>query len=179
MAAQPFKHRIEHTKNKHSRAVCKGNTIIIRLARNLSGTEEQEHIQSLLRRMTHLVLEEREKKMVDPFRHLLSGGQTQSITLATGKKYMFALVPSASTSHQFAPIILVTYFQARTPSHFRARSQNKRRDLQRPHSRSENQFCHHTMGQLLTARRHHAQYCASLLAAKFAPLCNHSRTGTP
>ena len=97
MAAQPFKHRIEHTKNKHSRAVCKGNTIIIRLARNLSGAEEQEHIQSLLRRMTHLVLEEREKKMVDPFRHLLSGGQTQSITLATGKKYMFALAPATRT----------------------------------------------------------------------------------
>ncbi len=75
--------------------MCKGDTIIIRLAKNLSKTEEQEHIQSLLRRMTHLVLEEREKKVIDPFRHLLSGGQTQSVTLSTGKRYMIALQPSA------------------------------------------------------------------------------------
>ncbi len=97
MASGRFKHRIEHTKNKHSRAVCKGNTIIIRLARNLSMTEEQEHIQSLLRRMTHLILEEREKKVIDPFRHLLNGGQTQTVTIATSKKYTISLAPGART----------------------------------------------------------------------------------
>ena len=83
MAKLPIRHRVEYTRNKHSRAVCRGNTIIIRLARNLSKAEEREHIQSLLRRMTHLVLQEREKSSVDPFRHLLSGGQTQTVTLAT------------------------------------------------------------------------------------------------
>lgn len=98
MAKRPLRHRVEYTKNKHSRAVCKGDTIIIRLAKNLSKTEEQEHIQSLLRRMTHLVLEEREKKMIDPFRHLLAGGQTQSITLSTGKRYLIALQPAAHTA---------------------------------------------------------------------------------
>ncbi|UPA22279.1 M48 family metallopeptidase [Candidatus Peribacteria bacterium] len=98
MASRPLRHRIEYTKNKHSRAVCKGDTIIIRLAKNLSKTEEQEHIQSLLRRMTHLVLEEHEKKMIDPFRHLLNGGQTQTVTLATGKKYVIALHPGTRTS---------------------------------------------------------------------------------
>ncbi len=100
MSQRHLRHRIEYTKNKHSRAVCKDDTIIIRLAKNLSQTEEQEHIQSLLRRMTHLVLVEREKKMIDPFRHLLTGGQTQTVTLASGKKYVIALRPSTRTSYK-------------------------------------------------------------------------------
>lgn len=92
-----IRHKIEHTRNKHSRAVCKGDTIIIRLAKNLSKTEEQEHIQNLLRRMTHMVLEERQKTSIDPFRHLLNGGQTQTVTLTSGKRITFCLVPGATT----------------------------------------------------------------------------------
>lgn len=97
MEPRRFRHRIERTKNKHSRAVCRGNTIVIRLAKNLSKSEEQEHIQSLLRRMTHLVLEERQKKVIDPFRHILNGGQSQTVTLPTGKKYAFTLIPGERT----------------------------------------------------------------------------------
>lgn len=97
MAPRPIRHRVEHTRNKHSRAICREDTIIIRLARNLSKTEEQEHISNLLRRMTHLVLEERQKTVIDPFRHLLSGGQSLTITLATGKKIRFALMPGSRT----------------------------------------------------------------------------------
>ncbi|HVW66886.1 MAG TPA: M48 family metallopeptidase [Candidatus Peribacteraceae bacterium] len=97
MEPRRLRHRIEYTKNKHSRAICKGDTIIIRLARNLSKAEEQEHIQSLLRRMTHLVLEEREKKAIDPFRHLLTGGQTLTVSLDTGKRYLFTLHPATKT----------------------------------------------------------------------------------
>lgn len=97
MAERHLRHRIEYTKNKHSRAVCKDDTIIIRLAKNLSKTEEQEHIQSLLRRMTHLVLEEREKKSIDPFRHLLIGGHTLTVTISTGKKYAITLQPGTRT----------------------------------------------------------------------------------
>jgi predicted metal-dependent hydrolase len=92
-----LRHRVERTRNKHSRAVCRGDTIIIRLARNLSRTEEQEHIRSLLRRMTHLVLEERQKTIVDPFRHLLDGGQSAMVTLATGKRILFSLTPGERT----------------------------------------------------------------------------------
>lgn len=92
-----LRHRVEHTRNKHSRAVCKDDTIIIRLARNLSKTEEQEHISNLLRRMTQLVLEERQKESIHPFQHLLTGGQTQTVTLATGKRYAFSLYPSTRT----------------------------------------------------------------------------------
>lgn len=97
MEPRRIRHKIEHTRNKHSRAVCRGDTIIIRLAKNLSRTEEQEHIQNLLRRMTHLVLEEREKTVVDPFRHLLNGGQSLTVTLATGKKVHFTLIPGTRT----------------------------------------------------------------------------------
>jgi predicted metal-dependent hydrolase len=92
MQPMRLRHKVEHTRNKHSRAVCRGDTIVIRLARNLSKTEEQEHIQSLLRRMTHLVLEERQKTVIDPFRHILLGGQSATVTLATGKKIHFTLV---------------------------------------------------------------------------------------
>ena len=97
MTPPRIRHRIEYTRNKHSRAVCSGDIIIIRLARNLSKTEEQEHICSLLRRMTQLVLQERQKKVINPFRHLLDGGQSLTITLATGKQYMFTLVPGSRT----------------------------------------------------------------------------------
>ena len=92
-----LRHKVERTRNKHSRAVCRDDTIIIRLAKNLSRAEEQEHIQSLLRRMTHMVLEERQKTSIDPFRHLLNGGQTQTIILASGKRMTFSLVPGART----------------------------------------------------------------------------------
>lgn len=97
MEPKRIRHRVEYTRNKHSRAICKGDTIIIRLAKNLSKTEEQEHIQNLLRRMTHLVLEERQKKVIDPFRYLLTGGQSQTVTLATGKKVHFTLIPGNRT----------------------------------------------------------------------------------
>lgn len=97
MTNRHFRHRVEHTRNKHSRAICKGDTIIIRLAKNLSRTEEQEHIQNLLRRMTHLVLQERQKTMISPFDHLLSGGQTQTITPTIGRKMHLSLVPGMRT----------------------------------------------------------------------------------
>lgn len=100
MARPRLRHRVEYTRNKHSRAVYRGNTIIIRLARNLSKTEERDHIQNLLRRMTHLLLQERQKTIVDPFRSLLEGGSSQTVTISTGKKYVFSLVPGERTSAQ-------------------------------------------------------------------------------
>lgn len=97
MANFRIRHRIERTRNKHSRAVCRDDTIVIRLARNLTKTEEQEHIQNLLRRMTQLVLEDRQKKTLDPFRALLNGAQSQTVTLATGRKILFTLQPGNTT----------------------------------------------------------------------------------
>ncbi len=91
-----FRHKIERTRNKHSRAVYQGNTIIIRLARNLSRTEEQEHIRNLLRRMAHLILLDREKTLIDPFRPLLDGAS--SMKLKIGRKTVtFWLRPGDKT----------------------------------------------------------------------------------
>lgn len=91
-----FRHKIERTRNKHSRAVYQGNTIIIRLARNLSRTEEQEHIRNLLRRMAHLILLDREKTLIDPFRPLLDGAS--SMKLKVGRKTVtFWLRPGEKT----------------------------------------------------------------------------------
>lgn len=91
-----FNHKIERTRNKHSRAVYRGNTIIIRLAKNLSRTEEQEHIRNLLRRMAHLILLDREKELIDPFRALLDGAS--SVKVAVGRKTIaFSLRPGEKT----------------------------------------------------------------------------------
>lgn len=91
-----FRHKVERTRNKHSRAVYRGNTIIIRLAKNLSRTEEQEHIRNLLRRMAHLILLDREKTLVDPFRPLLDGAS--SLKVKVGRKTVsFTLRPGERT----------------------------------------------------------------------------------
>lgn len=97
MTPRRLYHRIERTRNKHSRAVCKGNTIIIRLARNLSAREEREHIESLLKRMTHLAMREMDKETVDPFGDLLQGFGSQRISLANGKSMRVTLRPHTRT----------------------------------------------------------------------------------
>lgn len=96
METPRFRHKVERTRNKHSRAVYRGNTIIIRLAKNLSRTEEQEHIRNLLRRMAHLILLDREKELIDPFRPLLEGAS--SLKLQIGRKTLaFSLRPGEKT----------------------------------------------------------------------------------
>ncbi|TSD00119.1 MAG: putative metal-dependent hydrolase [Candidatus Peregrinibacteria bacterium Greene1014_49] len=98
MASPHIVHRVVHTRNKHSRAVLKGDTVIIRLARNLSRTEEQDHIRDLLRRMTRIVLEERTKVLINPFGPLLHGAQRCTVELATGKKLLFTLEAGKRTT---------------------------------------------------------------------------------
>jgi predicted metal-dependent hydrolase len=95
-----LRHRIELTRNKHSRAVCRGNTIVIRLAKNLSPSQQQEHVTSLLRRMTALVLLDRRKTNVDPFRPLLEGASSTMITLGTGRRVRFQLRAGTKTRVQ-------------------------------------------------------------------------------
>lgn len=92
-----FPHRVEYTKNKHSRAVVRGETIVIRLARGLSHTEQEHHIRNLLRRMTHILLREREKIAIDPFRELLNGETRGDVRLASGRAYAIALRPGPRT----------------------------------------------------------------------------------
>ncbi len=94
MSARNFRYRIVKTRNRYSRAVLHGDTVIIRLAGNMRDAEAREHISDLLRRMTKIVLEEqRTTKRVDPFRALLNGQQQLTVKLSTGRKYTFKLVP--------------------------------------------------------------------------------------
>ena len=90
-------HRIVHTRNRHSRAVYRGNEIIIRLARNLGPRQEQEHIESLRRRMTQHVVKELQKTHIDPFRRLLEGAERDTIELSNGSQYTIELTPGKNT----------------------------------------------------------------------------------
>src|SRR3989338_1628849 len=97
MARHRIRHRVEETRNTCSRAVLNEDTIVIRLARNLSQEERREHIRSLLRRMMEQVLKEQRKKRITPFRHILDGGETLTIQTKTGKTYRFFLTPDHRT----------------------------------------------------------------------------------
>jgi len=103
MSQSRFPYRIERTKNRHSRAVLKGNTVVVRLARNLSATEEHTHIEDLLRRMKRQLLLSREKVTIDPFRPLLEGFPSHTIRLSSGEEYLFSLVPSTRTGKRKTP----------------------------------------------------------------------------
>lgn len=92
-----IRHRVERTKNKHSRAIYRDGTIVIRLANGLSKHEEKEHIQDLLRRMKEHVEEEHEKLMIDPFKKMLDGAESLTVTLFSGKRYQFILKPGKRT----------------------------------------------------------------------------------
>lgn len=96
MDSPRFRHKVERTRNKHSRAVYRGNTIIIRLAKNLSRTEEQEHIRNLLRRMAHLILLDHKKELIDPFRPLLEGAASLRLTVGR-RRILFSLRPATHT----------------------------------------------------------------------------------
>lgn len=97
MKKQTVNHRVERTKNKHSRAVFRDNTIIIRLAGGLTESEEKEHTEELLERMLVQVKDETEKAYINPFGNLLDCGESTTVTLATGKKYTFTLRPGKKT----------------------------------------------------------------------------------
>ncbi|TSC57976.1 MAG: hypothetical protein Greene041619_852 [Candidatus Peregrinibacteria bacterium Greene0416_19] len=90
-------HRIERTRNRTSRAVLKGDVIVIRLARSLTASEERRHIESLLRRMGRVVIRERARAPIDPFAPLLDGGDELALTITNDRLVRFRLVPGSST----------------------------------------------------------------------------------
>lgn len=98
MKNQPIRHRVERTNNKHSRAVFRDDTIIIRLAGGLSKDEEKEHVTDLLGRMLKQVEDEQEKIFINPFGNLLDSGESATVTLENGKKYRFTLRPGTKTT---------------------------------------------------------------------------------
>jgi predicted metal-dependent hydrolase len=86
-------HRIERTKNRHSRAYLEQDTVVIRLAKNLSAMQEQEHINHLLGRMARYWRKEQQRTTIDPFRSLLDGASESIISIAEGGTYTFTLQP--------------------------------------------------------------------------------------
>ena len=74
-------YRIERTKNRHSRAVILHDTVVIRLARRLSQWEEQRHIETLLQRMTKLVVRERTRIPIDPYLSITDEERQDAIDL--------------------------------------------------------------------------------------------------
>lgn len=94
-------YRVIHTRNKHSHAIFREEEIVIRLARNLSTTDERAHIDNLLRRMARRVTSERQRILIDPFRPLLEGQEELNLTLTSGRTYRFQLSPGKCTHARF------------------------------------------------------------------------------
>lgn len=93
----PLPHRVERTKNRHSRAVLDGNVIVIRLAKGLTQNQEQEHVESLLRRMSQLAAKELRRTAIDPFQPMLNGESSCKVEIAEGGSYIFDLKPGTRT----------------------------------------------------------------------------------
>jgi predicted metal-dependent hydrolase len=92
MPDTPLPYRIERTRNRWSRATCTNETIVIRLARGLSATEEQEHIDNLLRRIGKAFVRMQQKALVDPFRPLVTRQAAElPVTVSSGRTYVFRL----------------------------------------------------------------------------------------
>ncbi len=91
----PLPHRIERTRNRHSRAVLDGDVIVIRLARGLTGSQERQHVEHLLRRMASVVAKEQRRTAIDPFRPLLQGEPSCRVEIAEGGSYLFQLKPGS------------------------------------------------------------------------------------
>lgn len=97
MAPSRLRHQVEHTRNKHYRAVIVNDTIIIRLARNLSKREEARHIDYLLKRMAVVLAREQQKTVVHPFGRLLQGHSDETVHLESGRTLTISLRPGTRT----------------------------------------------------------------------------------
>jgi len=92
MAKRHYEHRVEKTRNKHSRAVFREDTIVIRLARNLTKKQQKDHVKNLLDRMVkQLLKEEKHRIHINPFEELFGGKDRSTITLANGNTYEISL----------------------------------------------------------------------------------------
>lgn len=95
MPSLPY--RIERTRNRTSRAMLEGDTIIIRLAGRLPAAEEQRHITTLLKRMAKVHARLQNTPRIDPFRELLRGSEGTTVTLADGTQRTFSVSPGNRT----------------------------------------------------------------------------------
>ena len=100
MHEHELSHRVERTRNRHSRAVYRDGAVVIRLARNLTTMEEHKHIEYLLRRMAPVIEKERTRTAIDPFRPLLDGESRLDLTLGDGRMITFELSAGKRTKSQ-------------------------------------------------------------------------------
>ncbi len=94
-------HRIERTRNRTSRAMFDGDEILIRLAGRLSASEEERHIQTLLRRMAKAQAKLVQQTLIDPFRSILNGDSQATIVMADGTGRSFMIKPGTKTKAKF------------------------------------------------------------------------------
>ncbi len=87
---------IEKTNNRTSRAHLDGDTVVIRLARGMRTSEEERHIDVLLRRMAKVQTKLAGTPVIDPFRPLLQG-QTSLTVNVHGHELMFEIRPGTRT----------------------------------------------------------------------------------
>jgi hypothetical protein len=97
----PLPFRLERTKNRTSRATIVDDIIVIRLAGHLPKSEEQRHIDSLLKRMTKVQVALRDAPLIDPFRPLLRGETEASVTFGDGSVRQFVVTAGTRTRAQF------------------------------------------------------------------------------
>lgn len=92
---------VEHTKNKHSRAVVKHNSIVVRLAKNLSAKQQQVHTQELVKRLQNKIKSAPPRKRITPFTQVtpnqmsyipLTNGHTFTVELQSGQRNYSKLV---------------------------------------------------------------------------------------
>ncbi|MDD5055770.1 MAG: DUF45 domain-containing protein [Candidatus Peribacteraceae bacterium] len=89
MSSLPY--RIERTHNRTSRASFDGDTILIRLARWLSASEEERHIATLLKRMAKAHAKHVERTLIDPFGPLLNGSGEATVVMGDGSERRFVI----------------------------------------------------------------------------------------
>lgn len=99
MSSLPY--RIERTRNRTSRASFDGDTVLIRLARWLSASEEERHIQTLLKRMAKAHAKHVERTLIDPFRRILDGADLATIAMADGSERTFMIKSGGKTRATF------------------------------------------------------------------------------
>lgn len=91
----PF--RIERTRNRSSRAIIAGDSILIRLARGLSVLEEQKHIETLLRRISKSFVRNQSRTLIDPFRSLINGETSLDVHFTHGEETHFRVMDGGKT----------------------------------------------------------------------------------
>lgn len=87
----PIPYLVERTSNRCSRAICTQEHVLIRLAGGLSVRQEQQHIESLLRRIGKAFVRMRSTQLVNPFEDIVKHRRDTVLTLGDGKRHVLKI----------------------------------------------------------------------------------------